>query len=153
MKNLTKEEAWNKITAYCAASERCKQETIEKLKHWEVDTTVINQIIPKLEEENYLNEERYCKSFVHDKFYFNKWGKKKIAQALYAKRISSAVAWKHLDTINQEDYLDVLQHLLESKKKSIKAKNEYELKGKLIRFALGRGFEMEDISKCITLSE
>lgn len=151
MKNLSEKEAWNKITAYCSVAEKCKQEVIEKLKQWEVDAATIEQFVLKLEEENYLNEERYCECFVHDKFKFNKWGKKKIIQALYMKRVPSALAWKHLDNIDQEEYLAVLEQLLEGKKNSIKAKNDYELKGKLVRFALSRGFEMDDINKIISL--
>ena len=37
----------------------------------------------------------------------------------------------------------------EQKKRSVKANTDYERNGKLIRFAIGRGFEMEEILRCV----
>lgn len=147
MKDLTPQEAWNKITAYCSAAERCRLEVTEKLKAWSQPHEVTSAFIEKLEEENYLNEERYCESFVHDKFNFNKWGKKKIAQALYFKNIPASISTKYLARLDEEEYSDLLMRLLENKLRTTKAKDDYELKGKLVRFALGRGFEYEEISR------
>lgn len=149
MKEITEKEALNKMASFCSSSEHCKHEVKEKLRKWELDEEVVERIILTLEKENYLNEERYCESFVHDKLYIDKWGKLKIAQALYYKKISDRIIQRYLNEIKDKDYLDILNKLLVNKKRTIKAKNEYELKGKLIRFAYGKGFSMEDITKCI----
>lgn len=80
-------------------------------------------------------------------------GKMKIAQGLYMKKIPSDVAWRHLNEIDDEEYLSILCDLLASKRKSIHAKDDYELNGKLMRFAMSRGFELKDIRRCIELPE
>lgn len=153
MKEITVQEAFNKMAAYCSSTEHCKSEVADKLSKWELNTEVTERILAKLEEENYLNEERYCQSFIHDKFRFNKWGKVKIAQALRQKKIPNQFIYTYLDKIDKEAYSALLKKLLEEKRKTVRAKNEYDLKGKLIRYALTRGFSMEDISQCISLPE
>jgi Uncharacterized protein conserved in bacteria len=149
MKEITEKEAYNKMASYCSSSEHCKSEIRDKLHRWPMDDTIIEGILKRLEEENYINEERYCKNFIHNKLYFDKWGKLKIAQALYYKKIPDKMIRHYLNEINEEDYLGILNKLLENKKKNINAKNDYELKGKLIRFACGKGFSFEDIEKSI----
>ena len=77
----------------------------------------------------------------------------KIAQGLYVKKIPSDMAWRYLNEIDLDDYLSILRQLIASKRKSLHAKDEYERTGKLMRFALGRGFEMKDIKQCVYISE
>ncbi len=141
--------ALNKLASYCVSSERCKSDLIDKLKRWELPVDAIERVIAKLEKEKFIDEERFCRAFVKDKFRFAKWGKKKIAQALYYKNISQSISYKYLDEINQEEYIELLTDLLNAKRKTIRAKDAFELNGKLIRFALSRGFEFEDIKLCI----
>ncbi len=146
---MTKEEALKQMTSYCAIAERCKSDIQERLKKKEVSEETITEVIAYLEKENYLSEERFCKAFVNDKFRFAKWGKLKIKQALSLKRLPSNAIYEALDTLNEEIYLETLSYLIEAKRKSTKSKNDYELNGKLIRFALSRGFEMHDINRCL----
>ena len=141
--------ALNKLASYCVSAERCKSDLIDKLKRWELPVDAIERVIAKLEKEKFIDEERFCRAFVKDKFRFAKWGKKKIAQALYYKNISQSISYKYLDEINQEEYIELLTDLLNAKRKTIRAKDAFELNGKLIRFALSRGFEFEDIKLCI----
>ena len=133
--------ALNKLASYCVSSERCKSDLIDKLKRWELPVDAIERVIAKLEKEKFIDEERFCRAFVKDKFRFAKWGKKKIAQALYYKNISQSISYKYLDEINQEEYIELLTDLLNAKRKTIRAKDACELNGKLIRFSLSRGFE------------
>lgn len=74
------------------------------------------------------------------------------SRALYEK-IPSDVAWRYLNEIDEEEYLSVLRDLLASKRKSIHASDDYELNGKLMRFAMSRGFELKDIKRCIDVPE
>lgn len=150
MKEWTEQEALRKLAVYCSAAEHCLREVQEKLESWGIDVRARKRIIDRLVEEKYLDEERFCRSFINDKFKFNKWGKIKIRQALIQKKIDLELVDKNLkQQIREEEYIGVLQELLHGKEKNIKASNDYELKGKLIRFALGRGFEMETILRCI----
>ena len=147
MNGKTEKEALSSMAAWCSGSEHCRSEVYEKLKRQEFSPAAIERILNTLEKERYIDEERYCRSFVNDKFRFNKWGKVKIAQALYQKRVSSSVSQCCLNEIDEEEYLHILQKLIESKKKSIRAGSDYEFEQKLIRFALGRGFEIKDIER------
>lgn len=69
------------------------------------------------------------------------------------KKIPSDVAWRHLNGVDEEEYLSILRSLLASKRKSIHAQDDREEAGKLIRFAMSRGFEIKDIRRCIEVSD
>lgn len=153
MNIITEEDALNRMAGYCSAAEHCKAEVSEKLQKWGLPYEAVNRIIDRLVVEKFIDEERYCMAFVNDKFRFAKWGKMKIAQGLYMKKIPSDVAWRHLNEIDEEEYLSILRDLLASKRKSIHAKDDYELNGKLMRFAVSRGFELKDIRRCIEIPE
>ena len=84
-----------------------------------------------------------------DKIRYNKWGRRKVEQALWLKRIPKDIQTKILDEIDENEYLTVLRPLIKSKRRSIKAKNDYEANMKLIKFALGRGFTFDIIRQCI----
>ena len=150
---ITEEEALNKVASYCSSAEHCRAEINDKLQRWGIAYEAIARILSRLETEKYIDDERYCRAFVKDKFRFAKWGKVKIAQGLYMKKISSDTVWRYLNEIDEEEYLQVLNGLLASKRKSIHARNEYERNQKLIRFAMSRGFEMKDIKRCIEVLE
>ena len=150
---LTDEEALNPVASNSSAAEHYRAEVNEKLQRWGIAYETIARILERLETEKYIDDERYCRAFVNDKFRFAKWGKMKIAQGLYMKKIPSDVAWRHLNEIDDEEYLSILRDLLASKRKSIHAKDDYELNGKLMRFAVSRGFELKDIRRCIEIPE
>ncbi|WP_291528870.1 regulatory protein RecX [Bacteroides sp. UBA939] len=153
MTNITEAEALSRVAAYCSLAEHCRSEISEKLQRWGLPYDAVNRILTHLEVEKYIDEERFCRAFVNDKYRFAKWGKVKIAQALQLKKIPYNVCRHFLNEIDDEEYLSILTGLLNTKRKSIHAENEYELNVKLIRFALSRGFEMKDIRQCVQLSD
>lgn len=153
MIEITETDALNRLAAYCSTAEHCRAEVAEKLQRWGVSYDAIDRIIGRLEQEKYIDEERFCRAFIHDKYRFAKWGKVKIGQALQLKKIPQRVYWQYLNEIDEDEYLAVLNDLLAAKRKSVRADNEFELNGKLVRFALSRGFEMKDIRHCIALSD
>lgn len=142
-KSITSKEAKFKMAAECSMREKCAYDIHLKLQRWELPERDIAEILAFLEKQNYINEERFCSSFVHDKFQYNKWGCCKIKQALRFKKVNIAAIQQALDEIDKEDYNNVLRKLLLSKKKQIKASTAYERKTKLLRFAVSRGFEMD----------
>ncbi|GAE84539.1 regulatory protein RecX [Bacteroides reticulotermitis] len=150
---VTEEEALKKVASYCSTAERCRSEISDKLQRWGIAYEAVARILTWLETENFIDEERYCRAYVNDKFRFAKWGKVKIAQGLYMKKIPSDVAWRHLNGVDEEEYLSILRSLLASKRKSIHAQDDREEAGKLIRFAMSRGFEIKDIRRCIEVSD
>lgn len=152
-KEMTEQEAYLQLAALCAQAEHCQQEMRDKMRRWELDETVQNRIIARLVKERYIDDERYTRAFVKDKIRYNKWGRRKVQQALWMKHIDTEIQQRVLDEIDEKEYLDVLRPLLKQKRKSIKAANDYELNQKLVRFALGRGFGFDIIRQCLDVDD
>lgn len=153
MKELTEAEALNKAAAYCSLTERCIYDVTEKLNAWGVDNDAKHRILTRLINEKFIDEKRFCRFFINDKFKFNKWGKIKIGQALYQKKIPTELSSQLLSEIDYDEYIQILRSLLAAKRRSTKAADEYQLNIKLMRFAAGRGFELEAIRKCIQMPD
>ena len=150
---MTEQEAYLQLAALCAQAEHCQQEMRDKMKRWEIDETGQNRIIARLVKERYIDDERYARAFVKDKIRYNKWGRRKVQQALWQKRIDDDIQRRVLDEIEEKEYLDVLRPLLKQKRKTIQAQSDYELNHKLMRFALSRGFSFDIIRQCIDVEE
>lgn len=112
-----------------------------------------NQILQRLASGKYVDDERYTRAFVHDKIHYNQWGRKKIEQALWLKHIDADIIKSVMGEIDDSSYTEVLKPLLKQKRKSVKAKNDYEQNQKLIRWAMGRGYTMDIIRQCIDVSD
>ena len=152
-KEKTEQEAYLQLAALCAQAEHCQQEMRDKMRRWELDETVQNRIIARLIKERYIDDERYARAFVNDKIRYNKWGRRKVQQALWQKHIDSDIQQRVLDEIDEKEYIDVLRPLLKQKRKSVKAASVYELNQKLVRFALGRGFGFDIIRQCLDVDD
>lgn len=152
-KEITEQEAYLRLAALCAQAEHCRQEMLDKMTRWGVSEEVQQRIVNRLTEERYIDEERYTRAFVMDKIRYNKWGRRKVEQALWLKHISKDIQIKILDEIDDNEYLTILRPLLRQKRKSTKADSEYELNQKLYRFALGRGFTFDIIRQCLDVEE
>jgi regulatory protein len=133
----------NKAMALCSKREYCISELLAKLQSWGTDDTDNVRIIEQLKKDNFINEERYALGFVRDKFNFNKWGKIKIAAHLKAKNISRELIKKSLSTIDNNSYNKTLSNLLSVHRRTVKAKSPYDLKAKLLRYGLSKGFESD----------
>ena len=108
MNTITEDEALNRVAAYCSAAEHCRAEVSEKLQKWGIAYEAIERILARLEAEKYIDDERYCRAFINDKYRFAKWGKVKIAQALQLKKISYNTCRQFLNEIDEEEYLSIL---------------------------------------------
>ena len=146
---MTEEQVLNKLTTLCARGEHCQQEMLDKMRRWEIDESVQARVMEYLLKEKFIDEERYARCFVEEKIKFNGWGRKKVEQALYMKRIPSSIYNPILDEVDEKNYEEILRPLLETKRKTVTGKSEYEIRGKLIRFALSRGFETDEILKVL----
>jgi regulatory protein len=144
-------EAFLTLASLCAQAEHCQWEMTEKMRRWEVDESAQARIIQRLTKERYVDDERYARAFVKDKVRYNKWGRRKVEQALWQKHIDEDIRQRVLDEVDDEEYLAVLRPLLKQKRKSIKANSDYELNQKLMRFAVGRGFTFDIIRQCLDI--
>jgi regulatory protein len=133
--------ALNKAMAQCSRREFCIHEIREKIGSWGVGVNDNDKIIRTLVMENFINEQRFARAFVKDKFNYNRWGKFKIALHLRAKNIPEDIIKQALDSIDNELYIKTLQDLISGHRRVVKAKNKYYLKAKLLRFGLSKGFE------------
>ena len=130
-----------KAMALCSRREYCTEDIRSKLRSWGVSPGDTQKILRVLIKENFINETRYAESFVKDKFRYNKWGRIQIAAHLNARKVPSEIIRHALDSIDEESYINTLRELINSHRKHIKAKNQYDLKGKLLRYGLSKGFE------------
>lgn len=148
-KEMSENEARYKAEAYCSMAEHCRAEVLEKLYQWGVSPVWMDGILNHLEQEGYIDHLRYAKAFVRDKYRFNQWGRVKIAQALRQKHLSSAEISPAMEEIDEEEYLSILECLINRKLPGVKAKSAFERNGKLARFAASRGYEMDEILCCL----
>ena len=149
----TEQEAYLTLAALCAQAEHCQWEMLEKMRRWEVPEEAQARVMQRLVKERYVDDERYAQAFAKDKIRYNKWGRRKVDQALWQKHIDEDIRKRVLDEVDDDEYLKVLRPLLKQKRKSTKANSDYELNQKLMRFALGRGFTFDIIRQCIDVEE
>lgn len=142
-------QALKKLADLCAKGEHCSGEMLEKMRKWGLSEDAQARIMEKLTKMKYIDDARYTEFFVHDKIRYNRWGRRKIEQALWQKRVDNSISTPVLDAVEDEEYLEVLRPLLASKYPTIKAESDYERSMKLIKFAMGRGFTIDLIRKCI----
>ncbi|HOZ77560.1 MAG TPA: regulatory protein RecX [Ferruginibacter sp.] len=141
-KKLTPQQALPKLKQYCAYQERCHSEVKEKLYNYGVYRDDAEEIISKLIEENYLNEERFASLFAGGRFRIKQWGKMKIKYELKQKGVSEYCIKKALQSIDPDEYEKSLQKLADQKLRTLKSeKNIFIKKRKLQDFLLQRGFE------------
>jgi regulatory protein len=126
---------------------------IEKMRQWGVSKEEQAEVMDRLIAERYVDDERFARAFIYDKIRYNKWGRRKVEQALWMKRIDDSISKPLLDEVDDEEYLKILRPMLKQKRKSTKADSEYELTMKLIKYAMSRGFTMDIIKQCIEVED
>jgi regulatory protein len=149
MKPVSYEQALHRLAAYCSRGERCVFDIRQKMIRWELPENDQKKIIQHLQNEKFLDESRFCRAFVNDKSQYNHWGANKISYELKKKQIPDRLIREALVKIDPEDNRKRLRHLLESKRKTIKDADGYKIQQKLMLFAAGRGFSLDDIKAVI----
>lgn len=148
-KQITENEALVRLSAKCAATEYCCADIRRMMQKWDLTDEAKERIIARLQKERYIDERRYARAFVRDKFRYNKWGLVKIGQQLRLKGIDPSIIDEAKEEVDSDASMDSLRRIIEAKRKSVKGKAEYEINAKLCRFALSRGFSMNDINKVL----
>ncbi len=146
---ISPEKALTRAQAICAKQERCSNDIRLKLIQWQIAPAEAEKIINKLISDGFIDDERYARMFVRDKSKFNKWGPIKITYTLRSKRISEDIIKSALQEVVSDDDASI-KELLIRKRKNLKAKSPYDLKTKLIRFGISRGYEYELVSKVVS---
>jgi len=137
----SKEEALAKLQRYCAYQDRCHKEVRTKLLDHGIYGDELEEIIVELIQENFLNEERFARSYARGKFRIKKWGKVKIRRELKMRQISDYCLRKAMEEIEEQEYEKTIDDLIERKWKEIKEKDDFKKKGKLARYLESKGYE------------
>jgi regulatory protein len=140
-KTYTVEEALLKLRNYCSYQERCHQEVRQKLIGMRMIPEAIDKIIVHLLDHNFLNEERFAKTYVSGKFRIKKWGRRRIILELKKRDIGKYNINQAINEINECDYIEMFNALAEKRLPYIKETNSYKKKKKLADYLLYRGWE------------
>ena len=146
---MTDKEALQRLQNMCSRQERCTYDILRKLNEWEIPDEKAEFVLNELISGEFVDDQRYAKAFVNDKFRFNHWGRIKIAMHLRQKDINELFINTALDEISDEEYEQFVKNELLKKRKTLHEKSIYHLKSKLIRFGQSKGIEFEEIMKAI----
>ena len=136
----SKAEWLSKAEAYCARAEHCAADVRRKLYEWGTPADFFDFIEQKLYENDFLNDARFCRAYVHDKVEYQKWGRLKILAGLRAMQLPESEIDEALKNIDEFVYFYNLRYLIKQRK------NDSE--DKLLRFLSQRGFTYEEIKNC-----
>lgn len=148
-KQLTKEQALQKLKHYCAYQERCHSEVKDKLYQLGVWKKDHDEIIAALIEENYLNEERFAVAFAGGKFRIKQWGRVRIKYELKQKQVSEYSIKKAMKQIDEEEYLSLLNKLAKEKYAALKNEQYLIRKKKTMDYLVAKGFETDLVRKVV----
>lgn len=150
---MTESEGKTLAERYCSGAEHCCSEVKAMLERHKVEADDIALILKHLVKEGYVDEGRYADAFVHDKVRFAKWGRVKIAQALWQKRIPADVADAALSRIDEDEYMTALRDVATSRYRQTKGANDYERKMKTMKSVCSRGYEPALVRKVLDLQD
>lgn len=142
-KSYTFEEIKQKLVNYCVYQDRCHSEVEQKMRDFLLIPEAKDEIFLYLIKENYLNEERFTRSYIRGKFYIKHWGRSKIRINLKQKGITEKLIAKSMDEIDEQDYLESVKkiyHDYYSKQKGLK---DYQKKSKTIKHLMSKGYEYD----------
>ena len=142
---ITEEKALSRMMLISSRKEYCTHDIYQKLYRLTLEEEAIERIIARLHENKFIDDRRFTRSYINDKLRFNKWGKVKIVHHLRHKRVPDQIIDEAFEEIAEEQLTEALEPIIIKKYKSVKGDTDYEKRNKVIRYALGRGFEMGDI--------
>lgn len=148
-KLFTFEETKQKLVNYCVYQDRCHAEVEQKMREFVLIPEAKEEILLYLMKENYLNEERFTRSYIRGKFNIKHWGKTKIKMHLKQKGITEKLINRCYDEIHEDDYLKTVKRLYENYESKLKGLKDYQKKSKTITYLRSRGFEYEVILQVI----
>ena len=141
MENYTFEEIKHKLEYYCSYQDRCHKEVEQKLNSFTLITALKEKVIVHLIENNFINEERFAKSFARGKHNYKGWGKNRIVNELKFRNISSRIIETALKEIPEATYLENFHALAEKNWEIIKEPKGQKRNKKLVDFLLRKGYE------------
>jgi len=146
---VTRDEAVARLEELCVRGEQCTCDLRRKLFQWGVPGPY-DDLIDGLVDRKFVDDSRFARAYVRDKYRFDRWGRLKIVRGLMAKRIDRSVILEALEEIDVREYAGNCYKLLDAKRRQLPPEMEaYERRRKLLHFAAGRGYEMGLIIKLL----
>ena len=142
-KEITADKALARCEALCARSEQSSGDIELKLVKWGLTREQVGNVLQRLIDCKYVDDARYARAYVREKFRFSGWGRVKIAYNLRLKGIDSDVIACALEEIEADEYREKLEHLVRAKYREVKSREPVRARAALLRFAAGRGFESQ----------
>ncbi len=143
------QDAREAIRRYCAYQERSQHEVSEKLQSMGLIPMVVDLLMVELIEEGFVNELRFAEAFARGKFRQKGWGRLKIKEKLFQRKVSKACIQLALESIDDEEYLNHLQKLAHWKWEKVKENNDFIRRQKVMGFLYQRGFEYDLIRDAV----
>lgn len=144
-KSYTFDEIKLKLVNYCVYQDRCHTEVEQKMRQFLLIDEAKEEIMLYLLRENYLNEERFTRSYIRGKFYIKHWGKNKIKMNLKQKQIPEKLIIKCFDEIDESDYQQAIKKMFDMYYEKQPGIKEYQKKSKTIQYLMNKGFEYDAI--------
>lgn len=138
-----------KAEQFCATGEQCRSAVRDKLLTWGAGQELRERVVDYLMENDFINEERYCRIYCESKMHLQKWGRVKIAYQLRSKRIDNTTINKALQDIDEEEYQRTLTTLTENKNNSIMEPDKKKRRAKLMSFLSSHGFTISEIENAV----
>lgn len=138
-----------RAAALCARSEQAPSDVREKLKKWGLSSGEVTQVLRQLTDQGFMDERRYARAFVKDKFAFNGWGRVKISHQLRLKGINAAAIDEAMTALDDETYRQRLVELLRAKWRTVNGREPRAAWAAMMRFAVSRGFEVPTAGECV----
>ena len=148
-KSFTVDELKRKLENYCVYQDRCHKEVEQKMWEFNLIPEAREMILLSLMKDNFLNEERFAKSFARGKFRIKSWGKQRIVRELKFRDISAYNIKTALKEIDADEYTQTIYRITENRNEVISEPDIYKRKKKLIDFLMRKGFENELIFKVV----
>lgn len=141
------EKTLDYLRKLCATREYCRKDIYAKALKRLGDDERAAGAVATLEKEGYLSESRYAAAFARDKSSIAGWGPAKIRFTLRSKGVPDDVVRAALEQIDGEKAASRLDKVLEVKYKTLK--DDPQVRLKLLKFALGRGYDYDDVSSAV----
>lgn len=147
-KIMEPQKVTDRMRGLCSRREYCRQDIMKKvLAALGGDADEAGRIMDRLVEEKYIDDLRYASAFARDKSSIAGWGATKIRYMLTAKGIDRETITAALQEVDEDKASDRLEKLLSAKVRSLK--DDPQCRMKLLRFALGRGYQYDEAAELI----
>ena len=142
-KPKTAQQALQSLMRLCARSEKSSGDALRLMNQWQVPQSECGAVLDKLLKDRFIDDSRYAEAYVREKSRLSGWGARKIAMQLRQKGVSQDVIAEALKQLDSDIELPRLVEKLRRKARTTKYSSDYELRGKLLRYALSLGFDYD----------